>query len=930
MHFQYPGEVNLAMRVFCKSLTHEINQLENVKYEEAFDSTRILEMEKQISHRFQTLGDLLNDHTDLKRECILTSFSMNPTIQNFNLVSAFAADFNRSQPNERASDASESTCVPTDCQSTRTAGSSDGLSEAVRQDLIVLLNVPRIKNLSWTSAWPNLEKECVELINTERKRQIVENSSIAANRTLRYLHVNYDELKDLRPHEYPGIESGYEMYVPESDSGESERNGKDEDDTDSAPESKPYKLRAMKRQSAIRRRRIRQSLKLMALSESNGLDAGPADADKAKAKEKKPRKKPQSLKTVENNEELIVKKLKTLQRKNAIKSELMCEASATDSAAVETAAEASAAAESNAMTVSDSQPANSTAAGICVDRANRLTPKRSRPSITEDVLQLVGDMLSESGGLIRASGIDILNEIIGTNPNSPQQFVELVSTGGGPGNPPKTHDTQEAQTPNFSIVAHSEPPLAEITCKEEVKAEPEDRTLDPPDDDTHPQVGPGLADNMGLGYDVNFLESGRNTEPPYREIDAAEATQPIEYDESQLPAMNISEAIKQSIFVVGESIDCEAVVCGDKNESIYQNVSQENHSSSSSSTSLSSSATSLPTSSMYGIVEPPPMRFIETVPHMPAEPTAAPSPKKINPLIAFRKSRVTAVPAPSSAALPPFAAPAPAALHSLNGHALLPNGVHSPSGLNGPPLAPTGLEILTQHCTVNLIRVEDDQSVAHHLECRPVAPQLPPTLAGPPYVPVNFLEISRHPRVVLKRFDGKVFKKCKVVLTTISPNISRLGFIPISSIVSQSTASRTDGEGPDAVDVVEKLKENSNVKDEEDDDTNKLLNENDNIYRNQCRNSNDNNCNNGADKSIKNICEYKRIRVAQKRFHCCDEDIRHAGQYRQNIGNQLSRKHLKLKPTHRDVVKVSEQQHRLPPQPKCISLPALSSSPFRT
>lgn len=82
------------------------------------------------------------------------------------------------------------------------------LSDIVRNDISCLLNVSRIKNLTWASPWPQLLQQCQQLLSEKEKLSIVEKSTALANNKLQYLDLNYEDYRNLRPHEYPGIERG--------------------------------------------------------------------------------------------------------------------------------------------------------------------------------------------------------------------------------------------------------------------------------------------------------------------------------------------------------------------------------------------------------------------------------------------------------------------------------------------------------------------------------------------------------------------------------------------------------------------------------------------------------------------------------------------------------------------------------------------------
>lgn len=240
----------------------------------------ILNLEKQISSRYLFLGGLLSNYPGLQRECILTAFSMNPTQENFDKVHSLCDDYQINYMQNNDLQTTKSLIEPVSSLE-NSLDSLITLSEVIKSDLMCLLNVPRIKNLNWLLSWPNLKRECEELLQTEKKERIVENWTAKANEKLKFINLNYEEYRDFRPHEYPGIEKGYEIYIAENSSSESHAIDKDSDDTDTASESKNYIVKEARRIKNRKRQLIRRSQKLLALSESR-IQNNNTSIDKAK------------------------------------------------------------------------------------------------------------------------------------------------------------------------------------------------------------------------------------------------------------------------------------------------------------------------------------------------------------------------------------------------------------------------------------------------------------------------------------------------------------------------------------------------------------------------------------------------------------------------------------------------------------------------
>lgn len=321
---QYPNDCETALRVFCSELTKEINVLEHQKFI-TLDASIILDLEKQTSLRYLYLARILHAHPNLEKECILTAFSMNPTNECFQLVCKLAETQIAEEATDVATTAAATTsaqnesidALPTLTCSERLLSSKEYdasrapnhlldsltcLSETVRSDLVSLLTVPRIKNLNWLVPWPELKKECEALLNAEKKFEIVENTTAASMDKLKYINLNYDDFKDFTPHEYPGIEKGYEIYVADSDSEESvtvggsgrgagndDGGGNDSEDTDTAPESKEFIVKESRRIRDRKRRLIKRSQKLLVESENDPvkIKEEPVDGDHQQKKKRK-------------------------------------------------------------------------------------------------------------------------------------------------------------------------------------------------------------------------------------------------------------------------------------------------------------------------------------------------------------------------------------------------------------------------------------------------------------------------------------------------------------------------------------------------------------------------------------------------------------------------------------------------------------------
>lgn len=463
---QYPEELDLLLQVFCVALTKDINSLETKKYDDSVNATDLLAMEKEVSKRYLFLAEVLSGHPDLERECILTAFSMNPTAEFFELVCTLAErrlQVKQDQSQDQASEAdgggtaangnNENGEEPTEADigpktefidalhvitgGTQILESKDYdaevapsrlideltmLSKTVRHDLTCMLSVTRIKNLTWLTPWNKLKEECAQLLENEEKRRIVEKTTAAANAKLQYLKLNYDEFKDFKPHEYPGIEKGYEMYVPISSSDESiQRSDRDSDETDTAPESKMYKKREAKRLSDKKRRQVKRSKKILEqLDDDHEMPEGRARIVDGEKK----------MKAIQNMLNLAApdaprprrpRPKTTRPRKKKVKVERAegNTAEGTDAvAAVKTE-------EIEPKTTAVEQPLQPLEQQVMETLKNEVKSEPQPPSNEEDVrqlmvnqnvLQAVSDILGDTPTLLPTNGIKLLEEIIGTKP----------------------------------------------------------------------------------------------------------------------------------------------------------------------------------------------------------------------------------------------------------------------------------------------------------------------------------------------------------------------------------------------------------------------------------------------------------------------------------------------------------------------------------
>lgn len=255
--FQYPNDCEVALKVYITEINKEINELESHNYDINMEAQSIMEKEKEISKRYIFLAGVVKADSSLERECILTAFSMNPTEEFYALV-----------------------CYLNDNRNQITTNGNEMIwnkRNEMAADLSNFIMGPRIKKLSWDLPWQELKIACEELVRTEKKRQIIENSTAAANEKLKFINLDYAEFRNLAPQEIPGIHNGFEIFVPDDGDDEILPKTNDSDDTDSAPESKEFIQKERKRVQAKKRRLLKRRHQLMELTTEFKNDENPSE-----------------------------------------------------------------------------------------------------------------------------------------------------------------------------------------------------------------------------------------------------------------------------------------------------------------------------------------------------------------------------------------------------------------------------------------------------------------------------------------------------------------------------------------------------------------------------------------------------------------------------------------------------------------------------
>lgn len=197
----------------------------------------LLNEEINLSSKYINLSEMFTDHIIIKCECLLTAFSLNPNPDNYRriicMVETLGISSNsgtRIKFNPLVIDYSlpkstqiQKQLLSDECIEIILSGrafESVTCKETVNrmgQDLVTILSAPRNKLLMWSMPWTELNSNCLSLLSTEKRLEILKLSSINAKNELKFINIDYNEFKHLPVAESPGIEKGYEQYMDSDD-----------------------------------------------------------------------------------------------------------------------------------------------------------------------------------------------------------------------------------------------------------------------------------------------------------------------------------------------------------------------------------------------------------------------------------------------------------------------------------------------------------------------------------------------------------------------------------------------------------------------------------------------------------------------------------------------------------------------------------------
>lgn len=224
-----------TVELYIRALTTDMNNLESQKSDD--DSEKVEETTKRLANGFSNLADILKDNVQVSRECALTAFSLQPTLDRLRKIEELArlSGFNvldtgqiwecKLHPPITSSDDICwicNTCGKWMCKrnldlrlTTNFALNEAlnfeqlGISSQLCDDLAVVLNGPRYHLLSWLLRWEDLHRLCEMYLNDmERTKNLVTE--------LKFVDIDYSMFVSVKREpvdELAGIERGYERFL---------------------------------------------------------------------------------------------------------------------------------------------------------------------------------------------------------------------------------------------------------------------------------------------------------------------------------------------------------------------------------------------------------------------------------------------------------------------------------------------------------------------------------------------------------------------------------------------------------------------------------------------------------------------------------------------------------------------------------------------
>ncbi|EFA10971.2 uncharacterized protein LOC103314818 isoform X2 [Tribolium castaneum] len=224
-----------TIELYIRALTTDMNNLESQKTEN--ETEKVEETTKRLANGFSNLADILKDNVQVSRECALTAFSLEPTLDRLRKIEELAklSGFNvldtgqiwecKLHPPVTTADeiswicnaCGKWMCKPNlDLRLTTNFALNEalnfeqlGISSQLCDDLAVVLNGPRYHLLSWLLRWEDLHRLCEMYLNDmERTKNLVTE--------LKFVDIDYSMFEGVKREpvdELAGIERGYERFL---------------------------------------------------------------------------------------------------------------------------------------------------------------------------------------------------------------------------------------------------------------------------------------------------------------------------------------------------------------------------------------------------------------------------------------------------------------------------------------------------------------------------------------------------------------------------------------------------------------------------------------------------------------------------------------------------------------------------------------------
>ncbi|XP_044256419.1 uncharacterized protein LOC123006196 isoform X2 [Tribolium madens] len=224
-----------TIELYIRALTTDMNNLESQKTEN--ETEKVEETTKRLANGFSNLADILKDNVQVSRECALTAFSLEPTLDRLRKIEELAklSGFNvldtgqiwecKLHPPVTSADeiswicnaCGKWMCKPNlDLRLTTNFALNEalnfeqlGISSQLCDDLAVVLNGPRYHLLSWLLRWEDLHRLCEMYLNDmERTKNLVTE--------LKFVDIDYSMFAGVKREpvdELAGIERGYERFL---------------------------------------------------------------------------------------------------------------------------------------------------------------------------------------------------------------------------------------------------------------------------------------------------------------------------------------------------------------------------------------------------------------------------------------------------------------------------------------------------------------------------------------------------------------------------------------------------------------------------------------------------------------------------------------------------------------------------------------------